>query len=151
MLSCFHVFLVIFLHMELLEVAGTSCVWNHSCFLLLPHFAQAGKSFLVIISGWVSFPMFLLHFYHCFQTENRFLAMTSEGKKRTTILGVVESIFGHVRAKMFLEIELLLRGCFTHPGNSFFCFPNHFSSNPEIVLCCGCIFWIGPRWNWEWK
>ena len=88
-----------FLHVELWEAAGTSCVWNHSRSWLLPHFAQSGKLFLVIISGWVSFPTFLLHFSHCFQAGNRFPAMPSKGKKRPTILGVVESVLATLGPK----------------------------------------------------
>ena len=39
MLSLFHVFLTIFLHVGLLEVAGTSCVCIHSCFWLFMSFS----------------------------------------------------------------------------------------------------------------
>ena len=72
MLSCFRVLLTIAPSRELYQEFRTSCVWNHSCFWLLPHFAQAEKLFLVIISGWVSFPTFCCIFLHCFQAGNHF-------------------------------------------------------------------------------
>ena len=73
MLSRWHVFLPIFFpSREFSHALRTSCVCNHSRFWLLPHFAQAEKSFLVIISGWVFFPTFCCIFLHCFQARNLF-------------------------------------------------------------------------------
>ena len=62
MLTRFHVFLTIFLHVGLLEAAGTSCVCIHSCFWLFTYFSLGWEIIFVIISGWVSFPTILLHF-----------------------------------------------------------------------------------------
>ena len=62
MLSCFHVFLIIFHHVGLLEEAGTSYVCIHSRFWLFTSFSSGWEIIFVIISGWVSSPTILLHF-----------------------------------------------------------------------------------------
>ena len=88
----FHVFLTILLHVRLLEASGTSCVCIHSHFWLFTSFSSGWEIIFLIISGWVSSPMTLLHFPIVFQARNRFFVVPSSGRRDPRVLGVVESV-----------------------------------------------------------
>jgi len=150
MLSCFGCWHHHFSFTLTLSGFRTSSVWKPFTFLVVTSLCSGWE----IVFGdyqWLSFlPTFCCIFLHCFQVEIVFLEMPSEWERRPTILGVIEPVFGHGRAKTSLEIVLLLKGHF-YPFWKSFLLPETAFHPTRNRIVFWCIFWLWPALNWEWK